>query len=140
MPELTEDDLYRTSTQYRLWSFNRESLLSLRFTTNESAAEGVRAALHTQKAAEHEQSSKQDSNSSPPQEVDCLSVDEEQKLVVSYCVQTMRFADFCEFPTNVKARSFEAPLLPTRAKLTRCTDARLQLSNTSSASTSLIRP
>ena len=114
--------------------------MSLRSTTNESAAESVRAALHAQKAAEQEQSSKQNSNGSPPQEVDCLSVDEEQKLVVFYCVQTMRFADFCEFPTNVKVCSFEAPLLPTRAKLTHCTDARLQLSNTSSASTSLIRP
>ena len=108
MPEMTEDDIYRTSTQYRIWSFSRELLLSLRSTTNESAAEGVKAALHTQKAAEQEQSSKQDSNGSPPQEVDCLSVDEEQKLVVFYCVQNMRFADFCEFPTKVKACSFEA--------------------------------
>ena len=101
MAILTEDDLYRTSTQYRLWSFTRESLSSLRSTTNESAADGVRAALRSQKASE--QSSKQDSNVSPPQEVDCLSVDEEQKLVGFYCVQTMKFADFCDFPTNVKA-------------------------------------
>lgn len=38
----------------------------------------------------------------PPREIDCLTVDEEQKLVGYYCIRTMEFADFCEFPTNVK--------------------------------------
>lgn len=42
---LNEDDIYRTSTQFRLWSFTPESLASLRHTTNKSAAERVVSAL-----------------------------------------------------------------------------------------------
>ena len=111
MPVLTEDDIYRTSTQYRLWSFTRDSLSSLRSTTNQSAADGVRAALksiHSQQTAgESEGQSSHDEATRPTsylKEVDCLSVEEELKLVGFYCVKTMQFADFCEFPTNVKVQ------------------------------------
>ena len=34
--------------------------------------------------------------------VDCLSVEEEKKLVEYYCSRAMELADFCDFPTNVK--------------------------------------
>ena len=114
MPVLTEDDIYRTSTQYRLWSFTRESLSSLRSATNQSAADGVRAALksiHSQQTAgESEGQSSHDEANRPTnyvKEVDCLTVEEELKLVGFYCVKTMQFADFCEFPTNVKVKLFE---------------------------------
>ena len=114
MPVLTEDDIYRTSTQYRLWSFTRESLTSLRSATNQSAAEGVRAALkstHSQQTAgESEGRSSHDEATRPTdyvKEVDCLNVEEELKLVGFYCVKTMQFADFCEFPTNVKVNLFQ---------------------------------
>ena len=113
MPILTEDDIYRTSTQYRLWSFTRESLSSLRSATNQSAADGVRAALksiHSQQTAgESEGQSSHDEATRPTnyvKEVDCLTVEEELKLVGFYCVKTMQFADFCEFPTNVKVKRF----------------------------------
>ena len=113
MPVLSEDDIYRTSTQYRLWSFTRESLSSLRSTTNQSAADGVRAALksiHSQQTAgESEGQSSHDEATRPinyVKEVDCLTVEEELKLVGFYCVKTMQFADFCEFPTNVKVNLF----------------------------------
>ena len=101
MTQMSEDDIYRTSTQYRLWSFTRESLASLRSTTNASAAEGVRAAIQSQRGQApiaHEKSSKRPDS----KEVDCLTVEEEQKLVGFYCIKAMQFADFCEFPTNVK--------------------------------------
>lgn len=111
MPVLSEDDIYRTSTQYRLWSFTRDSLSSLRSTTNQSAADGVRAALKTihshQTAGDSEEQSSHDEAARPTnylKEVDCLTVEEELKLVGFYCVKTMQFADFCEFPTNVKVR------------------------------------
>ncbi|KAK4692297.1 cyclin H, partial [Lecanoromycetidae sp. Uapishka_2] len=48
MPSITEDDIYRASTQYRLWSYTQASLASLRATTNAGAAEGVRAAIKSQ--------------------------------------------------------------------------------------------
>ena len=104
MPELTEDDQYRTSTQFRLWSFTRESLTSLRSTTNATAAEGVRAAiknLRSQKA-KSKPHSQQDG---APADVDCLTVEEEQKLVGYYSLKTMQFADFSNFPTGVKVIS-----------------------------------
>ena len=115
MPVLTEDDIYRTSTQYRVWSYTRESLASLRSTTNEVAADGVRAAIksvHSHEATEHPDKPQKDGGRSEhptmPKEVDCLSVEEELKLVGFYCVKTMQFADFCDFPTNVKVRAMES--------------------------------
>lgn len=106
MAQMNEDDIYRTSTQYRLWSFTRESLASLRSTTNATAADGVRAAIQNQRTGQAgSTTTKEGSNGESPdvtKEVDCLTVEEEQRLVGFYCVQAMRFADFCEFPTNVK--------------------------------------
>ena len=106
MAQLTEDDIYRTSTQYRLWSFTHESLASLRSATNASAADGVRAAIQIQHAARAGVDTAKDENSDSvadsAKEVDCLTVEEEQKLVGFYCVKAMQVADFCEFPTNVK--------------------------------------
>ena len=96
MVVLTEDDIYRTSTQYRLWAFTRESLASLRSTTNSLATESVRAAIKSSQV-----SNGHDDNTE--KEVNCLTVEEEQKLVGFYCVKAMQFADFCDFPTNVKA-------------------------------------
>lgn len=115
---MTEDEIYRTSTQYRLWSFTPKSLHSLRSTTNSLAAKGVLAAICTAadsskavaKADPKEANSDGVKSSQPPpvqasqamQEVDCLTVEEEQKLVGFYCIKAMEFADFCDFPTNVK--------------------------------------
>lgn len=105
MAQMTEDDIYRTSTQYRLWSFTRETLASLRSSTNASAADGVRAAIQSQHTAAASNTEIEGGNDNPfdaPKEVDCLTVEEEQKLVGFYCLKAMQFADFCEFPTNVK--------------------------------------
>ena len=101
MPQLTEDDLYRASSQYRLWSFTTESLASLRSTTNANAADGVRAAINnvrSQKA--NGESEAQDDTVEV--EVDCLTVEEEQRLVGYYSLRTMQLADFSKFPTLVK--------------------------------------
>lgn len=115
---MTEDEIYRTSTQYRLWSFTPKSLHSLRSKTNSLAAEGVLTAICTAadlgkavaKADSKEANSSGVKSSPPPlvqapqalQEVECLTVEEEQKLVGFYCIKAMEFADFCDFPTNVK--------------------------------------
>lgn len=107
---MTEDDIYRTSTQYRLWSFTPESLASLRATTNATAADGVRAAIRALDGAKEEGKVAENGGSDgipasqfgEAREVDCLTVEEEQKLVGFYCMKTIEFADFCEFPTNVK--------------------------------------
>ena len=109
---MNEDEIYRTSTQYRLWSFTPESLASIRSTTSALAADGVKSAIQSldaSKAAtegarngEGDKSTVQDMGAI--REVDCLTVEEELKLVGFYCMKTIEFADFCEFPTNVKVR------------------------------------
>lgn len=107
---MTEDEFYRTSTQYRLWSFTPESLASLRSTTNASAADGVKTAIKaldpSRAEAQNAENGKKEATGSQGtvgvREVDCLTVEEEQKLVDFYCLKTIEFADFCEFPTNVK--------------------------------------
>ena len=101
---MTEDEIYRTSTQYRLWSFTPQSLASLRSTTNELAVEGVKSAIQSKRAEAKGEGgdigeTAKDRSSSP--EVDCLTVEEEQRLVGYYCLKTMEFANFCDFPTNV---------------------------------------
>ena len=142
MAQMTEDDIYRTSTQYRLWSFTRESLASLRSTTNASAARGVRAAIQSQHSgqtgAEAGKGGISDRLSDPAKDVDCLTVEEEQKLVGFYCVKAMQCADFCEFPTNVKV--FQSHLMNPNFFQYLTEIARLQQYSTSSASTSTTLP
>lgn len=118
---MTEDEIYGTSAQYRLWSFTPKSLHSLRSTTNSLAAESVLAAICTAAdsgkavaiADPKEENSDWVKSSLPSlvqasqalQEVDCLTVEEEQKLVGFYCIKAMEFANVCDFPTNVKVYS-----------------------------------
>ena len=95
-----EDDVYRTTTQYRLWSYTEQTLVSLRSTTNSRAAARVRAAIRRLRLEKDD--GKQQEANEQSDNIDCLTVEEEQKLVGFYCVKAMEFADFCEFPTNVK--------------------------------------
>ncbi|KAL9028265.1 MAG: hypothetical protein Q9180_007192 [Flavoplaca navasiana] len=104
---MTEDDIYRTSTQYRLWSFTPESLASLRATTNAAAAQSVRAAVRNLQTSAEQKSKDQDGSKESGLEVDCLTIEEEQKIVSFYCLQTIEFVDFCEYPTNVKATAVQ---------------------------------
>ena len=100
--EMTEDEIHRTSTQYRLWSFTVEALARLRATTNALAADGVRDAIQSKRAeAESNGDSERSRATTPLSEVDCLTVEEEQRLVGFYCLKAMEFAGFLEFPTNV---------------------------------------
>ncbi|MCJ1386038.1 hypothetical protein MMC17_009163 [Xylographa soralifera] len=98
---MTEDEFFRTTTQYRLWSYTQETLATLRVSTNSHAAVRVRDAL--QRIYSHEENGETASVG----QVNCLTVAEEQKLVGFYCVKAMEFADFCEFPTNVKATAVQ---------------------------------
>ena len=91
---MTEDDIYRSSTQYRQWSYTPNSLASLRATTNALAADRVKDAIQRLRLEKGQANAQED--------VDCLTVEEEQKLVEFYCIKAMDFADFLDFPTNVK--------------------------------------
>lgn len=115
---MSEDERYRTSTQYRLWSYSPSSLHSLRSKTNSIAASRVRAAVQRLREA-RATSSNNDSEAEngrsvstiPEGEVDCLTVEEELKLVAFYCRQTIQLGDHLKVPTDVKVYLFLATIL-----------------------------
>jgi len=110
---VTEDTRYLTSTQYRLWSFTPASLQALRTTTNQFAADRVREAVRRAREARALSSADvsdadPDSKSGgtiavPEGEVDCLTVEEELKLITYFCRQTLQLGDHLNLPTDVKA-------------------------------------
>ncbi|TIA61579.1 cyclin-like protein [Aureobasidium pullulans] len=86
---LTEDDIYRTSTQFRLWSFSESALLSLRQNTHEAAVQQARSYLPESSLA------------SLP------SAQDELRLVQRYCDQIRSTSDFFQWPVNVKATAVQ---------------------------------
>ncbi|KAI4149607.1 MAG: hypothetical protein LQ341_001278 [Variospora aurantia] len=104
---MTEDEIYRTSTQYRLWSFTPETLASLRTTTNTVAADGVRSAYRSLNTGGFSENAAGERDGEAEGFVDCLTVEEEQKIISFYCRRTLEFVDFCEYPTNVKATAVQ---------------------------------
>ncbi len=115
---MNEDERYRTSTQYRLWSYTPDSLAALRSTTNQVAAERVKAAIQRSRASRATSTSASGDTSEaeqnglssravsidPGTEVNCLTVEEELKLVTFYCRQTLDLGDHLKVPTDVKVR------------------------------------
>ena len=53
--KLSEDDLYRTSTQYKAWSFTKQQLAAQRLKTNLQATERVKANVARQGAQRAQQ-------------------------------------------------------------------------------------
>ncbi|OJD39005.1 cyclin ccl1 [Diplodia corticola] len=113
---LTEDEVYRTSTQYRLWSFTSERLRSLRDSTNVNAAERVKANIkrfRAQKSADDAAQQNGASTGADALDIDPLTPDEELKLVIKICKTCVEFADFAKkntkfnFPTNVIATAVQ---------------------------------
>ena len=98
---MIEDDIYRSSSQFRFWSFTEESLKSLRATTNAIASERVRAALR--RAREVRQSaasatgtpttSEAEGKGGEEKNIECLTPEEEQDLVRYYCEKTVELGE-----------------------------------------------
>ncbi|KAK4954080.1 hypothetical protein LTR66_013591 [Elasticomyces elasticus] len=105
---LDEDDLYRASSQYRLWSFTQDSLLALRANTHALAVErantylelppdgtdgegaapgGINGAIVTQTNGAHTR---------------VLTAEEDLKLVLKSCTQITATCDRWEYSTNVR--------------------------------------
>jgi cyclin H len=105
---VTEDDMYRASTQYRLWNFTPERLAALRQKTNSMAREHVKAALkRKRKSAKNPVGTRENDERSPSEaedvEIDFLTVDEERTLIDFFCVNLVTLAKHSSFqlPTNV---------------------------------------
>lgn len=79
----TEDERYRQSSQFRLWSFSPANLQELRRKTNALAKQQI-----TQRV-----------EPTP----DFLSPDEEARLIKFFTVELIRAAQFCELPTEIRS-------------------------------------
>lgn len=113
-----EDDKYRTSTQFRLWSFTEPSLQSVRANTNALASERVRCAIRRAREARSTSSTAGTPNPSAGEdgagggtreerEIECLTSEEELELVRYYCEKTMELGDEYKppLPTTVRVRT-----------------------------------
>lgn len=104
---MIEDEIYKTSTQFRIWSYTKESLKSLRANTNAAASERLRAAQNRAREAPRSATPSTSGNLTPNpsdnndskveaalgKDVDCLSVEEELMFVRYYCELALDFGD-----------------------------------------------
>ena len=109
-----EDAYYRSSTQYRLWSFTPQALRDLRSATNSLAAARVKAAfekLHDASTILKEGAQPETvatgtaaatTEKSSEKIVDCLTADEELKLVRYYCGTLLKMGDEFGMPAEAK--------------------------------------
>jgi cyclin H len=150
--KLSEDDLYRTSTQFNHWSFTTQQLASQRLKTNIQATERVKANVARQRAqrlaqAESDSLSSGVENgsgantplpdrSSDFTEVDCLSAGEELEIVDEFCDRALQLGAHCQFPIEVTVRLHTS--YPHRPELMVMT--RQHASSSCAASTSPTRP
>lgn len=104
---ISEDERYRTSSQYRLWSFTPEALYELRRKTNQIATDRVHQAVQRAREAHSRLSDTAETDRRSKSvltegEVDCLTVEEELKLVAFYCRQMIQLGDHLGLPSDVK--------------------------------------
>lgn len=119
---MIEDAVYRSSTQFRLWSFTKDSLSSTRAKTNTLACERIRAAQRRVREA-HRSTDNTPSKSGEAREgpkgaagdglsaamtkdVECLTPAEEMEFVQYYCETTLELGDTYKppLPTIVRVR------------------------------------
>ncbi|RKF63654.1 Cyclin CCL1 [Erysiphe neolycopersici] len=106
---LTEDERYRMSSQFRLWSFSPQTLYELRRVTNKTAADRVRDAFRRARAAQNPAGETEETavTLKKEQDVEYLTVEEELKLLAFYCRQTLQLGDHLNLPSDVKATTIQ---------------------------------
>ncbi|KAJ5689039.1 hypothetical protein N7462_003431 [Penicillium macrosclerotiorum] len=111
---MIEDDIYRTSSQFRLWSYTEPSLQSLRQSTNAVASDRVRAALR--RARENHASAPSSATGTPQpgsdveeKDIECLTPEEELVFVRYYCEKTLELGETYKppLPTMVRATAIQ---------------------------------
>lgn len=124
---MTEDEIYRVSTQYRLWNFTPEQLEERRTNTNALAVQQTRAAFKRKRDLAAQLSSADASATTSEaegngngngtngaakadvEEVECLTPDEEKRLVAYICFNLLEMVmeqkRFGELPIHVAVRS-----------------------------------
>ncbi|GAQ45488.1 cyclin Ccl1 [Aspergillus niger] len=100
---MIEDEIYRSSSQFRLWSFTEASLKQLRATTNSVASDRVRAALRRAQDARRSATSSTTGTPAPgsdaenkateEKQIECLTPEEEQQVVDYYSEQIIQLGE-----------------------------------------------
>lgn len=111
---MIEDEIYRSSSQYRLWSYTRTSLQELREKTNNVASERVHAAARRTRgphssatpsvAGTPQPGSDSDSKRPDGKEIECLTPEEELVLVRYYCEQVLELGEAYKPPLPTMVR------------------------------------
>ncbi|OQU97376.1 Cyclin, domain-containing protein [Cladophialophora immunda] len=115
---MIEDDIYRASSQYRYWSYTRESLARIREETNKLASQRVKAAFRRVHAAnkssqngDHHNDGTQHSEGAGADhvEIETLTVDEELKIVEWGCSKIMDMGEAMNprIPSHVVATAIQ---------------------------------
>lgn len=101
------DDLYRRSTQFRLWSFTTEELEKTRQTTNKKgqkqALEKFQNSLNDFKQQKPEVFNDHEADLSKDSLFEVITLDEELKYLNFYSKNIIQAANFFKMPTQVKA-------------------------------------
>ena len=101
---LSEDDIYRSSTQYRLWSFSPESLAALRKKTYDLAIERASRYAGQRIAGNGVDGAAEQNGEANGGDVENLTEEEELRLVHRYCDQIRTTSDHFKWPVNVKVQ------------------------------------
>lgn len=106
-PQVTVDDLYRRSTQYKLWSYTSESLQEAKQKINEKgrqhAIEEFDKALLKLKSGSKEDAEKYQDELTSEKLLDLLTLEEELKYLNFYCENIIKVVNSFRMPTQVKA-------------------------------------
>jgi cyclin H len=129
--KLTEDDLYRRSSQYKHWSFTPSKLVLLREQTNVQASVRVKANVARQRAerAKNLDTASESERANTPgaengnggavggKEVDCLTAAEEMRLVDKFCKTALDLGKFIKASPEVTVSTFSLYFLPRNPKM-----------------------
>jgi hypothetical protein len=107
---MIEDEAYRNSSQYRYWSYRRETLSSLRQETNHLASERVRIAIKRARDAKRAHVDAENGQGKNDQDVldnttiDTLTVQEELKIVSWFASKIVEVGGAMEPPIPMEIR------------------------------------
>ncbi|KAH8702458.1 putative cyclin Ccl1 [Talaromyces proteolyticus] len=119
---MIEDEIYRSSTQFRIWSFTPDGLSSLRSDTNAVACERLRAAQQRAREVPRSDTPSTTGNLTPnpsdgeakweaalERDVDCVTPEEELTFVRYFCEQALELGDKYKpaLPTMVRATAIQ---------------------------------
>lgn len=109
---MIEDEIYRSSTQYRKWSFTPDQLAQQRKEANQYAAAKVRAAFQRVRATKNgsKDDGENDDGAAGDGDIETLTADEELKIVQWGCGKIQEMGTALRLPKPLIVSSlFDSP-------------------------------